>query len=143
MEKKKLYNTQPDDRGFTLIEVMVAVSLMTVGILSFLMLSSVLIKSQSSSYMQSVALYLAQEKIDQTMNLPFTSLVTSTTNETNSQIATAHPEIIGVKSAFTRTTSILVDSPSAGLKSITVTVSWKDSNRISHSVSLYSATMAF
>lgn len=125
--------------GFTLVEIMVALSILLAALLSYSTLNGVLIKSQSNSYAQSIALYLASEKIEKTIGLPFDSISSGETSESNIQLSSDHPELYGLKTAFTRKTSIINGSPSADLKSITVSVVWKDAGRLSHSVSLNTA----
>lgn len=58
------------DRGFTLIEVAVAVAILTVGLLGILVLLVVQLKDQANASAQSQALHYAQDAVDAARRLP-------------------------------------------------------------------------
>lgn len=58
------------DRGFSVIEVLISFTVLTVAMLALLGLMPVAARSQSSSHYQNRALYIAQEIMDQVMGDP-------------------------------------------------------------------------
>ena len=125
---KRFIGRDKNPGGFTLVEIMVAIVVLAVGLLSFFALNVAIIKSNVSAKMVSAATNLAQEKIENIKNTDYSLIVDAT--ETN----------IGLNSAFTRTTSVQTDVPQSNMKTITVTVSWQEmkpfkSQKV-HSISL-------
>ncbi|OGL42261.1 MAG: hypothetical protein A3C43_07200 [Candidatus Schekmanbacteria bacterium RIFCSPHIGHO2_02_FULL_38_11] len=117
--------------GFTLIEVMVAMIVLAIGLLSFFALNVAIIKSNVFSKAITYATNLAQEKIEQLKNTDYDSIANQT--ETN----------IGLNNAFTRTTTVASGVPQTGMKTITVAVTWYEMkpfiSTTPHSVSLTTA----
>ncbi|OGL47656.1 MAG: hypothetical protein A2149_00945 [Candidatus Schekmanbacteria bacterium RBG_16_38_11] len=100
--------------GFTLVEIMVAMIVLSIGLLSFFALNMAIIKSNVFSKAITYATNLAQEKIEQLKNTPYASI----TNQTETGI--------GLNNAFTRTTTVQEGVPQANMKTITVTVTWQE-----------------
>ncbi|OGL38811.1 MAG: hypothetical protein A2042_01050 [Candidatus Schekmanbacteria bacterium GWA2_38_11] len=100
--------------GFTLVEIMVAMIVLSIGLLSFFALNMAIIKSNVFSKAITYATNLAQEKIEQLKNTPYANI----TNQTETGI--------GLNNAFTRTTTVQEGVPQANMKTITVTVTWQE-----------------
>ena len=100
--------------GFTLVEIMVAIIVLAIGLLSFFALNMAIIKSNVFSKAITYATNLAQEKIEQLKNTPYANI----TNQTETGI--------GLNNAFTRTTTVQEGVPQANMKTITVTVTWQE-----------------
>jgi len=60
-----------DDRGFTLIEVLVATVVMTIALVSLAELMAITLRLQQLGRNQTAAVRLAQDKLDQLMSLSF------------------------------------------------------------------------
>ena len=118
-------------KGFTIIEVMVAMIVLAIGLLSFFALNVAIIKGNVFAKMMTSATNLAQEKIEELKNTPYASIVEQ--SETN----------IGLNNAFTRTTTVQPGVPQTSMKTITVTVYWQEMKPFKaqkqHSISLTTA----
>ena len=93
---------------------MVAMIVLSIGLLSFFALNTAIIKSNVFSKAITYATNLAQEKIEQLKNTSYASI----TNQTETGI--------GLNNAFTRTTTVQDGVPQANMKTITVTVTWNE-----------------
>ena len=121
--------------GFTIIEVMIAMAIMSIGVLSMGVAQISAIRLSSTSSHLSQAMYLAEEQMEIFHSLPFNATF---------QIAAANvPDpanplvpVIGDASNYTRTWTIVPNQPPSGLTQITVTVTWNTSNGGRNSVSL-------
>lgn len=120
-------------KGFTLIEVMIAMIILAIGLLSFFALNVAIMKSNVMGKMMTAATNLAQEKIEELKNTPYASITSGTQTENN----------IGLNNAFTRSTTVQSNVPQTNMKTITVTVSWSEMKPFiaqkQHSISLTTA----
>jgi len=101
-------------KGFTLIEILVAMIVFAVGLLSFFALNVAIMKANVSAKMITAATNLAQEKIETLKNTSYASITNQT--ETN----------IGLNNAFTRTTTVQDNVPQTNMKTVTVEVKWQE-----------------
>lgn len=111
--------------GFTLLEVMIAILILTIGIVIVLQIFPLGFSVEKGSQMKSQAVLLAQEKIEVINSKAYQDIVVATTSEDS---------LASPFERFSRQTEIsYVDAdlqPSladTGLKKIEVTVSWKSS----------------
>ena len=122
-----LNKSYTNDDGFTLMEVMITIVLLTVGLLGMAALTTGIINGNKHSSRLTTATTLAQDKIEDVRRLGYSNMPSAdieTTEDYNT--ITDYP-------LFKRTTSTDADSPDTYMKTITITVYW-DSD--SHSVSL-------
>jgi len=106
------------NRGFTLIEVLIAGFLLVVAILGVISTTVIIIKSNSLSKEITTATTLAKDKMEQ---LKYTGYNSVPGNDTPDSI-------------YTRTWTVTADgTPAAGMKTIQVKVEWKSA---SHNVTL-------
>jgi len=114
--------------GFTLLEVLVAIVILSVGLLGMASLTVGIIKGNSFSNKVTTATTLAQEKMEDVRREGYDTVGNIGDQDEDENPVTGYPE-------FRRITAIQgVGSPAvAGLKAITVTVSWDSNN---HSVEL-------
>src|SRR5919108_1614551 len=112
-----------NDIGFTLIEILIAIVIISITSLGLASLSVSIIRENSSDKKTTVAISLAQDKIEEIKKLGYLNVATSNGNENYGSIPNY--------SSYKRTTSIANDTPATKLKTVTVTVFW---NSDSHSV---------
>ena len=116
-----------NNSGFTLIEVLIAMVILSVGLLGTAALITGIINSNKLSNKISTATVLAQDKMEDIKRLEYSGMPTSDTTTTE-----PYNSIINY-TLYKRVTFTDVANPAAGMKTITVTVYW-DSD--AHSVEL-------
>lgn len=115
-------NSIRDERGFTLIEVVMATSILVVALIPILLMFNTGVKATNKANYHSVALSLAQERVEQLRDSNYNDITSATDAAITIDLAT-----------FNRT--LTVTEPESNLKQIIVTVSWTDLDQ-SQSVSL-------
>jgi len=111
--------------GFTLLEVMIAMAILGVGLLSIAVAQLTAIKVASKSKNLQQAMFLAREQMDDLEALPASSpilLTADTTDDPNNPIQVSNDE--GDMTRFTRSFTVTPDEPEAGLALVVVTVAW-------------------
>ncbi|MDM8515505.1 prepilin-type N-terminal cleavage/methylation domain-containing protein [Desulfobacterales bacterium HSG16] len=108
MNKKKLMSST--SKGFTLIEVLIAMFILTVGMLAMAGQLANTIVNNDLAKKRSVATNLAQDKMEEIQNAGFSDAAAGTTSE--------------VIFIYTREWTVTDDSPGANMKTIEVKVSW-------------------
>ena len=132
--------------GFTLLEVIIAVSILTVGLLGVASMQISTIRGNNFSDNTTLALNLAQEKMEDLLGKPYMDNDLKDTNTENSNKLDSITDVdfteqinnigkITEKGYFRRIWNISDNNPITNNKSITITVTW-DSDR--HKVSLSS-----
>ena len=114
-------------RGFTLIELMIAMALSMVGLLGLLALQTSAIRGNGLSRNFQEATALAQDKLEERMTVPWANLTAGTTTDP-SPVATIY------QTSYTRSTLTVINGANATMK---VTVSWTEelaSTTVPHSV---------
>ena len=107
--------------GLTLVEVIIAISILTIGLLAVASMQIMAINSNSFANRVTVATNLAQEKLEDLMALPYTT-------------AFLDPALVGggpysepdSLPGYTITWQVVDDSPVANSKRIDVKVTWVD-----------------
>jgi len=113
------------ERGLSIIETLIAVALIAIAILGSAAGTSMVIKSNKTNYVMTVAINLAQDKLEELKANP-------------TALASGGPvtdSIDGV--TFSRSWTVTNNTPMTGMKKIDVTVTW--TNFISQSLTLSSA----
>ena len=115
------------DNGFTLIEVLIAIIILSVGLLGMAALTVGIIQGNKFSNDLTTATTLAQDEMEDIRRLGYsgTSATTTTVTENYNSIP-GYP-------TYKRVTETDVDNPVPGMKMITVTLFWDSDN---HSVQL-------
>jgi prepilin-type N-terminal cleavage/methylation domain-containing protein len=101
-------------KGFTLIEIMVAIALLSIGLLGMAGLTVGIMRGNALSSEVTTATALAQAKMEDIKRVGY-SAATEITEEYNN---------IAGYPLFKRDTEIDVDTPDLGMKTVTITVSW-------------------
>jgi type IV pilus assembly protein PilV len=114
-------------RGFTLIEIMVAVALLVIGILGLIATATSVIQGNAISRQMTTAMALAQERMEILKRLSYTASDLTSGSHTDP----GNP----LSTIYTRSWTVADNSPAANMKTVQVTVAWtrKGSN---HSVNL-------
>jgi len=109
------------NRGFTLIEILVAVFLLVAALLGVISTTVIVIQSNSLSKAMTTATTLARDRMEQLKNTGYAALAGGTDYaKMDSTVQTTST----ADSIYTRVWSVTVDSPAAGMKTITVIVRW-------------------
>jgi prepilin-type N-terminal cleavage/methylation domain-containing protein len=124
--------TRTDSRGsagYTLIEVMIAMAILGIGLLSIAVaqISAMKIASRSKNMQQ--AMFLAREAMDDIdARLPGDAFLTSaaTTDDPNNPLRVNGTDLED-GTAFTRSVTVTPNSPESGVSRVIVTVTWLNS----------------
>lgn len=112
-------------RGFTLLEILVALVILTLGLLGVAGLMAGIMQGNSFSNKVTTATTLAQDKLEDIRKLGFRG-----TPATDTTVTENYNSIAGYR-FYKRVTSIDVGNPSANMKLATVTVFWdSDAHRV-------------
>jgi len=111
----KLHN----NRGFTLIEILVAIAILSIGLLGVAGLVGGIRRGNTTSDKITTATTLAQEQLEDIKELGYRDTVTADTTTTE------YYNSITDYSEYKRVTFIDVDSPVANIKTVTTTVYWE------------------
>lgn len=127
---KKFKAAARAEAGFTLIEVMIAMTILSVGLMSIAVAQLSAIKVSSRSKHLQDAMLLAREEMDTlTAIIPDPSQPAFFANaQTIDDVDLKGSQDGADKTLYTRRTVITPNSPSAGLSRVVVTVTWPNSN---------------
>lgn len=121
------------DRGFTLVEILVAMAIFSVAVLGLAIGATSVMRANQTSYFNTVATNLAQDKLEElkataVSQLPNCPSYTATNcSDTRTSLGLS----------FTRSWQIIANSPASGVNRLDVKIDWTD--YISHSVTISSA----
>lgn len=132
--------------GFSLIEVMVALTILAVGLLALALLQTTAIKGNSLASKSTVATQLAQDQLEQFRHTAWTAIASTPgagyTLGTMEPVYTSLPGSAGNTTTSRGTTYYRLwyvtppPSPPATLRTITVWTCWQDERQIWHNVML-------
>ena len=114
-----------NNKGFTLVEIMIAVFILVIALLGLISVTVMVIKGNSFSKTMTTATTLAKDKMEQLKNTGYGSLAGSTDYAKLDSTAQATQT---AESIYTRTWTVTNDSPAAGMKTVEVTVQWNWQN---------------
>jgi type IV pilus modification protein PilV len=119
--------TRATQQGFTLIEVLVAVFILTIGLLGTAGLTTGIIRGNHYSKNITSATAAAQSQLESVKSSGYVNAVAA-------NFPTDTVSMGGM--TFNRATTITSDSPAANMKTISVVVTWTESNNTTRSVTL-------
>jgi prepilin-type N-terminal cleavage/methylation domain-containing protein len=100
--------------GFTLVEVVVAIVMLSFGVLASASLTAALMKSNRGISNRTRAIEIAREKVEDLQSKRYTEI-------------TSGSDAVSVRGrSFSRAWSVAANSPIANTKTITMTVTWTD-----------------
>lgn len=119
---KKIQKTmRGTSRGFTLLEVLMALSILSVALLALAQMSAIAIRGNAVGAKLTQAITVTQDKLEEMKNLTYTQVV-----------ATAN----GTDTFGVITRSWTITTPTPGLAQIQVTATWTDMNQKARTVRL-------
>ena len=116
--------------GFTVIEVLVAMSIFAVAVLGLAIGATTVMQANQTGLYTTIATNLAQDKLEELKAKTAASIDTTGSPQNNIAVS-------GVPATFNRSWAVTSGSPAAGVKRIDVTVTWTD--HTSHTVTVSSA----
>lgn len=129
MKNPVTHSAGRDESGYTLIEVMIAMAILGIGLMSIAVAQITAMKVSSRSKNLQQAMFLARETLDDIEALPPGSGLLSTaatTDDPNNPIQVLNDGSDGT--SYNRSTTVVPNDPSAGLARVLVTVTWNTSN---------------
>jgi type IV pilus assembly protein PilV len=121
--------TFPDEKGFTLIETLMAIAIISIGLLGLAALQSNAISGNAKAQKQSMAIQVADNKIEAYKHNTWN---TTAPPDTETETGTA----VSPWGIFTRITDIQLNTPSPGIATVRVRVSWPSLVRGAHPVDI-------
>jgi type IV pilus assembly protein PilV len=125
MRSQVIRTTERSESGFTLIEVMIALAILGVGLLSIAVAQITAIKVQARSKNLQQAMFLAREQLDDLDALPPGAAVLQTAaviDDPLNPIQVGNDPMDGTR--FTRQLQVAPNTPSTNLAQVTVVVVW-------------------
>ena len=116
-----------NESGFTLTSVLIGMIVLSIGLLGAARLVVIVLYSNAFSQHLTTATTLAQDKIAVVQRLGYANADTA--------VGTEHYGDIDDYGDYQRVTSVSPNTPAAGIKTVTVTVSWRSRSQ-THSVTL-------
>jgi type IV pilus assembly protein PilV len=110
------------EEGFTLIEIMITLVLLSIGLVALAGLQVSAIKGNAFSKRMTAAVSIANQKLEQIKDTSYANIL----SESSTQITQSNIR-------FTRQVTVTNNSPMANTKTVNVTVTWSDGST-SHSV---------
>lgn len=114
--------------GFTILEAMIAISILVIGIVAVLQIFPLALNIEKLNQMETQAVFLAQEKIEEKASWSYQDIQVTTETENSLpspfERFSRETKVIYVDSNLATTTSDL------GLKKIEVTVQWQSPLRL-------------
>ncbi len=106
-----------DNAGFGFIDLMLALVVLTIGVLALANLQTISSRSNTSSKRTTEAISLAEQKMEAIKNTVYANIA-----------AEAPTQVTSSGLTFTREVQVTIDSPVANAKTVKVLVSWSDAS---------------
>jgi len=123
-----------DDSGFTLLEIFIAILLLTIGLLGTAALTTGVVRGNVDSRLLTSATAIAQSCLEENRRVGYASAGAVPSGGSNNCI-TGGPSTVSVNGvSFSR--SLSIDSSVSNVKTLTVTVTWSEGAVGSKSITL-------
>jgi len=119
-----LFDGQTSKAGFTLLEMILVLAVLSLGFIPLINLFSNGVTASSDATNSSIAVQLAQQKMEQIKALQYADM--ETTSEAYGQIS-GYP-------AFSRAAAVVTEGGSAALSRVTVSVEWTSGSTVNNYV---------
>jgi type IV pilus assembly protein PilV len=118
-----------DDKGFSIIEVMIGLTVFAIGILALAKVQIVSLKGNTNSRQMTEASFLAQSRMETLTRLPYASLVDDESGTLSSTgiNADGREQLFVTGKPYQVSWNILNGNPVADMKMIRVIVNWQES----------------
>lgn len=123
MDQGMMIRTLKDRAGFTLVEIMIAVFVLTVALIGLISVTVMVINGNDFSRRMTTATTLAKDKIEQVKRMPY--------NDANLTAGVKPPDYWNADSSagssgayFTRVMTVTDNTPAANMKTVEVQVRW-------------------
>lgn len=120
--------------GFTLVELLIAMALSTVGLLGLLALQMIAINGNMMSRNFGEAIGIAQQRLEVAERTPYASLATLAESATANIDPTTDVAGTATQAIYTRTTTVTANADNT--TDVQVVVGWSDTQNRSHSITL-------
>ena len=117
--------------GFTLLELLVALTILSVGLLGTAMLTTGIVRGNFFSKNITSATAIARTTIEGAQRVGYTAVNTYATDSSKVPPAVSMGGV-----SFSQSASVTNNSPASNMKTISVTVSWNEANNAARSVTL-------
>jgi Tfp pilus assembly protein PilV len=119
MKQDLMIRRVQDRGGFTLVEIMIAVFVLTVALIGLISVTVMIINGNDFSRRMTTATTLAKDKLEQVKRLPYTSVTAGTTDYFNADSSAGSSGAY-----FTRVMTVTDNIPAANMRTVQVVVSW-------------------
>jgi prepilin-type N-terminal cleavage/methylation domain-containing protein len=129
MKTQLIRSASRSESGFTLIEVMMALAILGVGLMSIAVAQISAVRMQAKSKNLQQAMFLARESLDDLEALPSGPAilqVAAVIPDPANPLQVGNDPTDGTR--FNRSMQVTPDTPEIGLAQVTVTVTWTTSN---------------
>ena len=114
-----------DNKGFTLIEVLIAILILSVGLLGMASLTVAIINGNKFSNNLSTATTLAQDKMEDIRRVGYANAA----SETKATMSSPYSD-------YKRGVTVTADSPATDMKTVSVKIYWGGASKEDHNVEL-------
>jgi type IV pilus assembly protein PilV len=117
--------------GFTLLELLVALTILSIGLLGTAMLTTGIIRGNFFSKNITSATAVAQTTIEGAQRVGYAAVNTYVTDSSKVPPTVSMGEV-----SFSQSASVTNNSPASNMKTVSITVSWNEANNAARSVTL-------
>ena len=120
MKAERDFGPKSDERGYTLLEVVVAISILTIGLLAVVSMMGMSIRGSTAAGNRAEAITWAQDKLEDFMALPYGDVASSVLWEDVYRIESTVGSVSGVPSVKHITVKVEWSGP-GGVKQVELT----------------------